>query len=242
VKGFTSSSSSQFAHLPSAVKLMALSVIVLSLGCQSKDEMGVAPPPRLPAKMAVAERANSQAFRVGDRVELLVEEDASFNSAFEVREGGYILIPKVGRIPVVGLSREECEKRITEQLKKEQLKEATVYVERRPGPLSETVGGSAVAGEQRMTVFITGGVNRPGQHRVPMGSNGQAPGVFEVILITGGLAKFGDETKVKIMRLDEQGVRRPSVVNVRRVREGAMRDVAVGDGDIIEVPEKVFGF
>ena len=221
--------------------LGVLSALTL-VSCQSDEGSGNLPPPRLPAMVAPEQAVVSQAFRVGDRLELLVEEDASFNANYEVREGGYILIPKVGRISVVGLNRDETEKRISEYLRKEQLKEAKVYVERRPGPATADGVGGVSAADPRLTVFVTGGVNRPGQHRVPLSQGRRAPGVYEVVLITGGLAKFGDETKVKIMRMDAQGVRRAITVNLRQIREGEIGDVPVGEGDIIEVPEKVFGF
>ena len=44
------------------------------------------------------------------------------------------------------------------------------------------------------------------------------------------------------MRLAEGGRRQPMVVDVRQIRDGMAPDVPVGDGDIIQVPEKVFGF
>ena len=38
----------------------------------------------------------------GDDVEIFVVEDPSFNGRYQVRRGGYIILPAVGRIPVAG--------------------------------------------------------------------------------------------------------------------------------------------
>jgi hypothetical protein len=89
---------------------------------------------------------------------------------------------------------------------------------------------------------LTGAVARPGQHRIHLQSDGGTPGVFETLLIAGGLAKFGDDTKIRIMRLNERGMRNSILVDARKIRDGLSLDVPVGDGDIIQVPEKVFGF
>lgn len=186
--------------------------------------------------------ASEPLFKSGDFVELLVEEDVSFSGVFEVREGGYVLIPKIGRVVVVGLNRDAAEKRIRESLQQQQLKQATVFVEHRPGPTqTNTVLGTASSAPS-ITIFLTGAVARPGQHTLPLQPEGRTPGVFETLLIAGGLAKFGDDSKIRIMRLNESGMRNSVVVDVRKIRDGLSSDVPVGDGDIIQVPEKVFGF
>jgi len=174
-------------------------------------------------------------------LELLVEEDASFNGTFEVREGGYVLIPKVGRVLVAGLTRDVAETRVRETLQRLQLKQATVFVEHRPN-LVKGQSGLLSPGSPRISVFLTGAVARPGQHVVPLAADGRAPGVLEALLMAGGLAKFGDESKVRIMRLAEGGRRQPMIVDVRQIRDGLAADVPLGEGDIVQVPEKIFGF
>ncbi|WP_449069977.1 polysaccharide biosynthesis/export family protein [Prosthecobacter sp.] len=182
-------------------------------------------------------------FARGDSVELFVEEDKSFNGVFEVREGGYVLIPKIGRVMVAGLTRDGAEQRIRESLQRQQLKQATVFVEHVPDNDRLAAGGVGPAsGQPRLTIYLTGAVARPGQHAVPLAFTGRAPGLFETLLITGGLAKFSDDTKVRIMRLNERGLRTPLIVDVSKIRDGLIPDVPIGDGDIIQVPEKIFGF
>lgn len=227
------------------VRLLALHLLfAVQPGCSGGPKGAQKlPPPRIPttATAPVAAVAAS-VFKVGDSLELLVEEDRAFDGVFEVREGGYVLIPKVGRISVAGLSRDAVEKSIREKLQNQQLKRATVYVEISPGETgSDSIAGPSSSG-RHISIFLTGAVARPGLHALPLSSNGHLPGVFEALLTTGGLSKFGDESKVRIMRPAEGGTRQPLQVDVRKIRDGLSADVPIGDGDIIEVREKVFGF
>ena len=215
----------------------ALASLSLSLtSCQSPQTDSALPAPRLPNQALTT--TNSQNFQVGDQLELIVEEDPTFNENYEVRDGGYILIPKVGRVPILGLSRGDAENQVKQALEKQQLTKATVFVERRAKNSALQDGQNAT----RISVFITGSVIRPGQHYVPLPTDGRPPGLYETILVTGGMAKFADDSKAKLMRADSQGVRRTMVVNLKSIQSGLTPDVPIGDGDIINVPEKVFGF
>lgn len=215
-------------------------VISAQFACSGNHSDGDLPPPRVPI-VAVKAGKTEPTFNAGDSLELLVEEDASFNGTFEVREGGYVLIPKVGRVLVAGLTRDVAETRVRETLQRLQLKQATVFVEHRPN-LVKGQSGLLSPGSPRISVFLTGAVARPGQHVVPLAADGRAPGVLEALLMAGGLAKFGDESKVRIMRLAEGGRRQPMIVDVRQIRDGLAADVPLGEGDIVQVPEKIFGF
>jgi len=217
---------------------------MLQVACSVFNDEGQGiPPPRIPKFASSASTGASEPlFKSGDFVELLVEEDVSFNGVFQVRAGGYVLIPKVGRVEVVGLNRDAAEKRIRESLQKQQLKTATVFVEHTPGPPRSNTILETTSFEPSVTIFLTGAVARPGQHRIHLQSDGGTPGVFETLLIAGGLAKFGDDTKIRIMRLNERGMRNSILVDARKIRDGLSSDVPIGDGDIIQVPEKVFGF
>lgn len=232
-------------NINSFARLLALPLLLaVQSGCsggpQGDQQL---PPPRVPMTAgAPAAAASAPVFRVGDSLELLVEEDRAFDGVFEVREGGYVLIPKVGRISVAGLTRDAVEKSIRDRLQNQQLKRATVYVEISPGETGHDSFAGTRSSGQHISVFLTGAVARPGMHSLPLGSGGRLPGVFEALLTTGGLSKFGDESKVRIMRPAEGGTRQPLQVDVRKIRDGVSADVPIGDGDIIEVREKVFGF
>jgi protein involved in polysaccharide export with SLBB domain len=216
---------------------LVLASLSLSLtSCQSPQTDSALPAPRLPNQALTT--TNSQNFQVGDQLELIVEEDPTFNENYEVRDGGYILIPKVGRVPILGLSRGDAENQVKQALQKQQLTKATVFVERR----AKNAAQQSAQNDTRISVFITGSVIRPGQHYIPLPTDGRPPGLYETILVTGGMAKFADDSKAKLMRADSQGVRRTMVVNLKSIQSGLTPDVPIGEGDIINVPEKVFGF
>jgi len=174
---------------------------------------------------------------VGDELELFVKEDPVFNGTYRVRERGDIIIPDIGRIQLKGMNVQSAERRVEEYLERGQIKDATVIFD------SVRCSGlcAAVAGARRMLVYMTGMVQKPGQHMLTV-PEGRPLGVYEAILISGGLGRFADEQKVYVTRMDKNRVRHRIPVNVRLIRQGSAPDPAVGQGDVIVVPEKVFGF
>lgn len=231
---------------------------IFFLGCKSSDlaSDGI-PPAKLPKLPKLPEMggqgaeytvpASATPIRTGDTLELFVEEDDSFNGTYSVRERGDIIIPTVGRIPVRGMSVIDAGARIRSKLEATHLKTANVMLDRVGRAQSERaqseVGGRRVQSEASTTIriFMTGKVQRPGQHRVPIPEGG-AVGVYEAILIAGGISDFGDLQKVHLLRSDDTGKRRKVPVNIRMIEKGLAKDPPIGDGDIVVVPEKVFGF
>src|SRR5262249_27702166 len=66
----------------------------------------------------------------GESLEVVVLEDDSLNGLYQVRRGGYIIMPRVGRISVVGKDAAGAERAIKEALAVNQIKDSTVMVER----------------------------------------------------------------------------------------------------------------
>jgi len=238
--------------------IFATGASVFFAGCKSTDlveEIPPAdyPPPLIPAPVpqAVAPLAAPSrpsaggSIRPGDSLELFVEEDDAFNGTYAVREQGDIIIPAVGRIQVAGLSVGSAGSRVQTELESRHLKKATVMLDR-VGRASPTQDGSApvVAAPPtapKLTVYLNGKVNRPGQHRIALPASGQL-GVYEAILIAGGLSKFADAAKVHLLRNDSEGKKRKIPVNIAGIEKGLEKDPPIGDGDIVVVPERVFGF
>ena len=181
--------------------------------------------------------ADKNHLAVGDRVELFVAQDPSFNGVYDVRERGDIIIPDVGRIQLAGLSVKAAEAKVESHLEKGQIKDAKVILDRIKDPSS----ASEVPGSSKILVYLTGSVKRPGQHVLSV-PDGRTLGVFEALLISGGLERFADEQKAHILRMDKDRVRHRIPVNIRLIRQGAVPDPAIGEGDVVVVPEKVFGF
>ncbi|MGJ8642149.1 MAG: polysaccharide biosynthesis/export family protein [Luteolibacter sp.] len=186
---------------------------------------------------AAVNRIDNGSISVGDKLELFVKEDPVFNDTYQVRERGDIIIPDIGRIQLKGLSVEAAERRIEGYLEKGQIKDATVILDR----IRDQGAGPKVAGASRMLVYMTGAVRRTGQHMLTV-PEGRSLGVYEAILISGGLGQFADEQKTHVLRMDSNRVRHRIPVNLKLIRQGSAPDPAVGQGDVIVVPEKVFGF
>lgn len=214
----------------------------LLAACKHSPEIdNTLPPPALLTPPTPQASVNPMLFVAGDSLELFVKEDATLNGSYVVREGGYIVIPRAGRIQVAGLDRTQAEARVKEVLQKTQLTEATVLVERTAlnGGLGQVA--TPIAAMPKVMVFLTGAVPRSGAHHIPL-PKGRSLGLYEALLITGGLNKFAREDRVEIFRTDTQGRRRRAVVDLRPIRLGQADDPPVGEGDVIHVPEKVFGF
>lgn len=205
-------------------------------GCVGSDDEVLPPAMLPPAQLQTAAPPN--VFAPGDSLELFVEEDPSFNGTYLIREGGYILVPRIGRVQVSGLDREGAERHITQTLQKGQLAKAKVLVEH-----LKSGGRPALSSPEapKIMIYLTGSVAKPGVHLLPLVKN-RPMGLYEALLITGGLTRFGHHGKVEILRADNTGRRVRSVVDLRPIRDGKADDPPLSEGDIINVSEKVFGF
>jgi len=87
--------------------------------------------------VCAAPGAKDTIIQIGDILEIVVTEDRSYNGNYEVRRGGYIILPAVGRIEAAGLPLKEVEANVSKALEATQLPHATVKVEK----LGETHSG-----------------------------------------------------------------------------------------------------
>jgi len=161
----------------------------------------------------------------GDNIEIFVVEDASFNGRYQVRRGGYIILPSVGRIMVAGKTHPAAEAEVRKALEATQLQHATVMVEK--------VEGSDI--ETGPVVFLAGEFKSPHPFKIPTGTKAT---IVNVILSCGGVTDRADLTRVKVMRI----VDNKSVVeeeNVQRILlegNGLTSDLTLNDGDVLIIP------
>lgn len=235
-----------------ALRGLLLGIVAsLVVACQNNPDgsNGNYPPPFIPEAQEggqnLGPRPDDGRIRVGDTLELFVSEDPGFDGPYKVREAGDIIIPKVGRISVANQSVSSAKRAIESALEESQLQEASVIVDRiSRAPEDRTSNPIGVDGrpkQQQIRVFITGKVNRPGQHMLPL-PEGRPLGVYEAILISGGISKFGDEQKVNVIRTGKDGKKYRIPASLREIEDGLKDDLPIGQGDIVVVPEKVFGF
>jgi len=191
-----------------------------------------------PPSHSIGKKDTAPALRdiaIGDRIEVFVREDPSFNEIYPVRESGDIIIPKVGRIRVAGLSIFEAETKIKSALEPNQLQTATVIVDRLQNKTRTPSGAAGII------IYLTGKVKAPGQHTIPT-TGSRSVGLYEALLIGGGTTKFADIQKIHALRSGTGGLKSKIRMNVKGINQGESADIPARSGDIIVVPERIFGF
>lgn len=177
--------------------------------------------------------------RPGETLDVYVLEDTTLNGVYTVRAEGHIIFPTMGRIQLAGLTPTQAEARLKQLLESQKLRVATVILDR-----TSLAGSSqnATPTSQQMLVYITGKVARPGQHNLTV-EIGKTMGVYEAILISGGFARFSNEAKAYVLRQSAPGqAKKKILLDLKAVASGTQPDIAIRSGDIVVVPEKVFGF
>jgi polysaccharide export outer membrane protein len=163
----------------------------------------------------------------GNNLEVFVNEDTSYNSRYQVRRGGYIILPQVGRVLVAGKTINQAETAVRKALQATQLRHATVTIERLEGP----------SDEPGPMIYLSGEFRNPRPFRIPAGT---APTLISVMLSSGGWSDRADLTRVKVMRI----VRNQPVsetVNVKKILSGDPLadlgpDLTLNEGDVVVLP------
>jgi protein involved in polysaccharide export with SLBB domain len=161
----------------------------------------------------------------GQVMQLFVLEDESYNGLYQIRNGGYIVLPRIGRVSIVGKDVQDAEKVIKSELEKSQLKQATVMLETSAG---------VYEAEEMDVIYLAGEFRTTGPLRTPQGIQ---PTLVTTILRAGGLTPSADLTRVKLLRL-EGGNALVEEVNVQAILDGngLQSDLALTAGDVIVVP------
>jgi len=170
----------------------------------------------------------------GETLQLYIAEDEELNGLYQVRRGGYIIIPRVGRIFVAGKTFAEIESLVKEKLEDDQLRQATVVVERITGwdevPVDEPAG--------RGILYLEGQVAQRGPWSIPAGFS---PTIVTTLLRIG-LTRYADLERVRVLRL-VNGRGLVEEINVKQIMdgEGLTSDFNLEPDDIIIIPAKGSG-
>jgi len=214
-----------------AVAVLAVAQLLAACNTPSPYQNVPPPSPAHPTDKPVEKSATIQS---GDVLEVFVVEDDSLNGRYDVLDGGNIIFPKIGKVAVAGKTSPEVEQTIKKLLEVNQLRTATVMVERP----AQTKG---VAGVRGKTVFVSGSVGTPGRRTIPYVGE-LRPTVYQAIVDAGGFVRFADQSHVLINRRGPDGRTGRTSVDVKKIRDGSIPDVPVEDGDMIFVPEKQWGW
>jgi len=189
-------------------------------------------PPRSATPVAVGPR---NTLVPGDTVDVFVMEDEKFSGTYKVRENGDIIIPKLGRVRVGGLSVTGAQDAVRQALEASQLAHPTVIVDRTSMANTQTFEDKA-----KMLIYVAGCVPRAGQHMIALVGN-QPVLAYEALLIAGGTTPYADENHAYILRRGNGTTRTQIPLNLRSIRQGVGPDVPLQEGDLIMVPERRFG-
>ncbi len=168
--------------------------------------------------------ASNEVVVPGEVLEVFVNEDPSFNGRYQVRRGGYIIMPQVGRIAVVGKTIPGAEAAVKRALQSSQLHRASVLIER--------VQGADI--ENGPTIYLVGEFTRAGRYQIP---KNVTPTLVNVIASSGGTTDKADLTAVRVMRIAQnKGV--VEEVNVQKILQGGglTSDLTLEEGDMIVIP------
>ena len=218
-----------------AAALVAKPMSVLGQGAVPRGEPvrspgAVAPPAYFPQdRMEVVDPDKRLA--AGDEITVEIEQDREGGFPKVVSATGEIDVQPVGRVKVAGKTTFEAQADIKRLLEKDYYYTATVRVsiDRR----SRTV---VKAGQ----ITLSGEVRGVG----PMDlMEGEKLTVSQAILKAGGFGAFANQRKVQVTR-SEAGGTRQFYVDVKEILDkGAVgKDVAVQDGDRINVPRALIKF
>jgi polysaccharide export outer membrane protein len=183
-----------------------------------------------------------------------VAEDPNLNRQYMVPPSGIVELLGVGRLKVTGLTPDELAKKIKDPLERDYLQKATVAVSLESamgaaspipggaGPVVAATGSSpSLGGAGGGVVYVLGNIGRPGPLMLP---RDEVFTLTKVILAAGGIATFGDGSKVRVLRYDANGKKFETRVNVNRIMKNGdfEKDIVIQNGDWIIVPEKWINF
>lgn len=153
-----------------------------------------------------------------DVLDIRFWQDNSLDAVVKVRQDGMISLDIIGEIEAAGLSASELEKQIVRQLS------------RYNKAISQAVVRVIEYGYQK--VYIAGQVVSPGKYTFE-----EIPDLWTLINEAGGIAEFGDLTRVLIIRGGDRAGELEIVDVATMVSEGRLAELPeIGAGDTIEVP------
>jgi len=146
----------------------------------------IEPPPRNDRPNAVIDRSSDQfqTYRldIGDSISVFVQQHPEFSFVGVIDQEGNVVVPILGRVPIVGLTLEEVEAKIRYEL-------GRTYLQNEPEVTA------VLAGQRPVQLTVLGEVVRPGYYTLLPGSQ-----LTSVLLSAGGSTQAADLRSVKVRR------------------------------------------
>ncbi len=157
----------------------------------------------------------------GDTFDVRVYGEAELTGTYRVAQDGSIDFPLIGRVRVMGLEPTEIADALSTRLR-----DGRMLVQPQISVLVKEYASKRIS--------VVGAVTRPGTFPMSSGLT-----VVQAISLAGGFTALASRNGTVVTRRINGQLRRYRVP-VADVTEGEADDVALGAGDIIYVPERVF--
>jgi polysaccharide biosynthesis/export protein len=204
-------------------RLMTFIVIIgLVGGCSAKElrvqEFRLAADTPNPAKPP----EEFYAIGAGDALNVHVWKEPTLSGTVKVRPDGFITLPLVNEVQVVGLTTGQLRKILEEKYKDYTIDPfVTIRVE----------------GIASSEVFLVGQVGRPGAF--PLNGNET---LLQILTRAGGLAIFADRSNLRVVRRDSDKITEYIVDYDAIIKGDLKQDILLRPGDRIIVPEATLFF
>ena len=213
-------------NLLTAILILALSGALMPPVHAAEDASASpsAPDPSTPPAQAVAE-ATGEDYTVGpeDLLEFNLLKPEIIQTLVTVSADGSISLPYIGNIRAKGKTLSDLQREIARKLGSGYMKYPVVTL--------------ALKESRSRKFFIYGEVVRPSSY--PMEENMT---VFRALAVAGGFTKFGDSSKVKILRPKTDAPGYDAIkVDIKAIMDGKSEaDVPLKSGDVVVVSEGIF--
>jgi len=180
----------------------------------------------LPNRLPVANtgEAFGEGYRLqpGDQVDLQVYREPQLSGTFQVDPAGLIRHPLCGAFKVSGLTIEEAEEGLTEELGEKYLVNPKVTM--------------SILSAQSSHVVLLGEVVNPGVHPIPFGKKIT---LLQAVAEAGGFTDLASVNRVTVVRTVD-GKEKSIRVKVSKMISGEEPDMVLQADDVVMVPQVVF--
>ncbi|MFN0107998.1 MAG: polysaccharide biosynthesis/export family protein [Blastocatellia bacterium] len=229
------------------------SLLIVALGAAigfAQSDLDKAPKPQTRERVASEKKTSPEARNQSPRREATSEEEAAvlpyINNFFAttrlgpedvitvdvfdqpnysranlvVPPNGRISYPLIGHIAIAGRTIEELEKEFTEKLS-EYIREPKVSIQ--------------IVQVHSLKFMVIGDVTQPGIYEMTRRMT-----VTEALAKAGYVTRYGDLSKVNVLRMQKEGGTMAVPVNLKEVERGKAQDVYLIPGDTVVVPGNKF--
>lgn len=171
---------------------------------------------------------NTRKLGIGDQVSFRVVEDRDPPVQLLITDSGEMEVPYIGRVKAAGRSCKELATAIKSALEVDYYYRATVIV-----------ALDAISTATRGKISVSGQVLTQGSQEIPPAGDFTAS---KAIANAGGITRFGDDRKVKIIRQTSNGSANIIIFDYKKFLKGEGEDVILQPDDTVNVPARSVTF